>query len=169
MAQPTVGIIVIKGAKMHRGYKRRAVKAAMEKVATHVEKEYRKTTATWNHKVRFRKKVAVTDSKAEARVFTDDKQFIGVDAGTSLHPIVPRKAKVLAFQENFTSKTRKRWIGSRPGGKSGAWTYRASVQQRIEAREFTPTIAKQAQPVMDKEMTHAMSKQIFPHHRGGSR
>ena len=169
MAQVAVGIKVIVGAKMKRGYKKGAAEKHLKKVLNHIEREYKKTTATWNHKPKFAKVAHVGLLKAEGRVFTTNLQFIRVDVGTPGKNIFPIKGPLLHYQGDFTPKTKPRSISSRQGGKSGAWVHTSMAPwPGITAREFTPTIAKAAKPIMDKEMGAAMKEQIFPHHSGGS-
>ena len=105
------------------------------------------TVATWDHAVEFKRSTNFTLDIKAIRVYTDDYVWNLVSGGAKAHPIVPNKAKFLAFQSGFTPKSKVGWAGSQAGGKSGDWVYAQSVSHPgFEARKFEKAIAKEARP-----------------------
>ena len=119
-----------------------------------VEKDYKKTTETWNRKVEFETKIALgrTDPSPQVTVFTEDQIYGYLEYGTKAHPIVAKNAPRLVFQEGYEAKTEPRLIGSRAGGEYGAVVMPVAVQHPgFEARQFSEVIKeKHEQPFHDR-------------------
>ncbi len=114
--------------------------AHMRIIAVKVENEFRSTVRSWSSKNR--PKFRVKKTRDEIIVSTDSDLYSLVDAGSPPHPIFPRKAKHLVFQNKYKAKTSARIIGSTSGGKSGIVVYAASIERHpgFLARQFVQVI-----------------------------
>jgi len=155
---------LIKPSTLKQDKMRLAFLNAMRKQATEIKREFEKTTATWEHEVKFESTVGLrrTPPGPEVLVWTDDEIYGYVNNGTRPHPIFPVRAKVLRFQwggkGSYTPKTTPRVIGSRAGGPSGPEVHRPYVQHPgTEARHFDEEIEKQHRPRFKRAMERAMS------------
>lgn len=124
---------------------------AMRKAGRAIQKDFEKTTRTWEHKPKFEALTSLTGPGPVVLVGTDNLIYKFVDEGTKPHPIFAgvytgkSNKKTLAFQwggpGSYTAKTTPRIIGSQAGGQSGEGVLRAYVQHPgIKAREFDLTI-----------------------------
>lgn len=124
-----------------------------------VEKDYKATTATWEHKVEFETVIALDKTKAEFLVGTDDPIYNYVDKGTKPHIIRPKKAKVLRFQSGYSSKTKPNVIGSTAGGASGDIVFASVVNHPgTEARNFSKVINAKHKKTFKNRMHEAMRR-----------
>ncbi len=124
-----------------------AERAVRRYIDQDAEPAFLKTIETWRHKPVFTKSIAMDTRGVIGQIWTDDDIYGWVNSGTDDHPIFPKKSKFLHFQENFTPKTKKGWVGSQAGGKTGDWAHpRQVLHHSIEAREFAKTIAEETQP-----------------------
>jgi len=122
------------------------------------ERDFEKTVATWSNKPVFTVKNA-TAQRLKAEVFTVDEIYWYVVRGTKAHTITPKRAPALRFQTGFTSKTIPRKITSRRGGRSGPVVSAKVVHHPgTKARDFDIVIAKQLQPVLEKEVRKAIKR-----------
>lgn len=116
---------------------------AMEQVAKGITEDFEKTTATWKHQPEFKSRVTLGKT-VNLIVGTTDEIYGYVDRGTKPHIIRPKKAKVLAFPGGkYHAKTKPRFIGSMPGGSSGATVFSQEVHHPgTKARKFTEELFK---------------------------
>lgn len=117
--------------------------AAMNKVADGIIADEKKIVATWEHEVKFEKRVTA-GSTVNLQVWTDDEIYNMLDKGTKPHDIKPKHAKVLAFPGGkYQAKTKSRFIGSNPGGASGATAFVPEVHHPgTKARKWTDELFK---------------------------
>jgi hypothetical protein len=114
----------------------------MHEMERGIKKDFQKTTKTWNTKVEFTSIISLKGGPS-VLVGTDNEIYNMVDKGTKAHVIAPKTKKYLAYQVQFVSKSLPGVISSRPGGKSGKYTYRGVVNHPgFAARDFEKTITK---------------------------
>lgn len=122
------------------------------------EREFKKTTATWNRKPEFRIDRA-RKGNLVAMVYTDNEIYGYVVRGTRPHVITPKAAPSLRFQTGFTSKTMPRKITSRRGGRSGPIVSTRLVNHPgTEPRDFDIVIAEMLQPELVKEVRNDIKR-----------
>ena len=158
-------VLTVKEIKPAR-FKSKAFRDAMLKAAKQagkeIEKDFKATTATWNHKVKFETAVSV-DPNVEVLVGTDDEIYGYVNYGTRPHPIFAKKGKALVFPwggpGSYRAKTRPKVIGSSGGGATGPIVAFPYVQHPgTKAREFDKVIQKKWTPRFKRLMEQAMSR-----------
>ena len=154
------GALVIKQIKPSR-FKDEAFRQAIydqaNAVADEMLKDFKATTATWEHEVAFEKIVSLKPSPVEVLVGTDDEIYTYVNEGTRPHVILPKKAKALAFPSGYVAKTKPRVIGSQAGGSYGPNVFAAGVlHPGTKAREFDAVIEKKWAKQFRKDMEKAM-------------
>ena len=163
--------IVIKEIKPQRFNDRafkKAIQDAAKEAAKGMEKDFKKTTATWQHKVTFTKIISVMPD-VEILVGTDDQIYTYVNDGTKPHPIFAgiytgkSNKKALSFQwggpGSYRAKTSPRKIGSTTGGPSGPMVALPYVQHPgTKARKFDITIQEKWESRFKRQMEKAMSK-----------
>lgn len=156
----------IKPSTLKQDKMRLAFLNAMRKQATEIKAEFKKTTATWEHKVKFESIVGLrrTPPGPELLVWTDDEIYGYVNNGTRPHPIFPRRAKALVFQwggkGSYKPKTKPRVIGSGPSSISNPQTWRLPYVDHPgikEGRHFDEEIEKKHRPKFKRAMEQAMS------------
>ena len=170
--------IVIKEIKPQRFNDRafkKAIQDAAKEAAKGMEKDFKKTTATWQHKVTFTKIVSVMPD-VEILVGTDDQIYTYVNDGTGLYG--PKKKKYPIFAGIYTGKSNKKalsfqWggpgsyraktspgkIGSTAGGPSGPMVAFPYVEHPgIKPRKFDITIQEKWESRFKRQMEKAMSK-----------
>lgn len=154
-----VRVKLIKPQRLKEKEMRLELLNALRSAAKDVEKEYKKTVATWEHKVEFQTVIALGKTKAEFLVGTDDEIFRYVDEGTKPHIIRPVRAKVLRFQGGYRAKTTPNVIGSTAGGASGDIVYSRGVSHPgIKARNFSKVINAQGKKNFLSKMHAAMKR-----------
>jgi len=143
---------------------RLAMLQAMTSAGQQCVREYRKTTATWNHRVDFKPLLSLRGGILEMVVATDDKVWNYVNQGTRPHLIWAgqytgkSKARNLKFQETYYPKTIPGVVGSVRGGSFGRWIYRPYVQHPGTApRHFDRAIMTAFQPRYKRIVEKAMS------------
>lgn len=125
-----------------------AVKRAANEAIRAMDSDFKATTATWQTKVRFTKRIKTRAGDITLSVTTSNKIYAYVDKGTKPHIIRAKRAKYLRFQSGYRAKTTPRKIRSRNGGKSGGYLYRKSVKHPgLTAREFTTIIQDKHTPL----------------------
>lgn len=92
-----------------------------------------------------------------------DLRLVIADKGSRPHRIVPRNAKRLAFQSDFTPKTQPGQIDSGPGSRGGAWVFSKGVNHPgTKPRYITQTIYREldklAPDVLWKHIREALAK-----------
>ena len=111
--------------------------------------DFKATVETWDHTVKFESKVEGSQTRVVGEVWTTDKVYGILDAGSPKHDIPLGAKGFLAFQTSFTPKTKPKWVGSQAGGKSGPWArlyHGIKDHPGHKAREFAKTIADQDIP-----------------------
>jgi len=137
---------IVDTAKLLRGLER-----AVDDTTAIVESNFKATTKTWRHKVRFkRRKAARRGNVIEGDVTTDDEIYGYVTGGTRRHLIPKRplpQGRSLRFRGGkYGAKTRPRVLGSHKGGAGGAFVFRKQVMHPgTKAREFEQEIALRRQ------------------------
>jgi len=143
---------------------RARIQSTARKVAGEMEKDFKATTATWKHKVKFEKLVDVAASPVQILVGTDDEIYGYVNNGTKPHPIFAgiytgRSNKaVLAFPSAYKAKTQPRVIGSEGGGGFGDTVVVPFVQHPgTDARHFDEVIRDKWEPRFKREIESALA------------
>jgi hypothetical protein len=154
---------LIKPQRLRDNKMRLTLLNAVRKAARDIQKDFEKTTETWEHKVKFESLVSLTGPGPVVLVGTDDEIYTYVDKGTRPHEIwagayTGKSDKTsLAFRTGHTPKTQPRVIGSGPGGTSGDLVYPIMVNHPgTEAREFDVTIAAKWDGAFKRRMEDAM-------------
>ncbi|RMG89649.1 MAG: hypothetical protein D6706_21000 [Chloroflexi bacterium] len=125
------------------------IKAALSSAGKVVEQTLKRPTGTWSSPVRFAKKAE--DFAVE--IYTTDKRFVFVDAGTRPHTITPKRSPLLAFRSEYVAKTTPRVPDPRPGRSGGQMVFAKSVQHPgIQAREFTLVARRYGQKVLSNKL-----------------
>lgn len=156
-----VQIKIIKPARFKDKAFKSAMRVAARAAGKEMEKDFKKTVATWKKKPKFEKIVAV-DPNVEVLVGTDNEIYGYVNDGTRPHPIFAKRAKALSFRwggkGSYRPKTKPRFIGSVPGGPTGPRVAFPYVQHPgTKARKFDETIQKKWTRAFKTRMEKAMS------------
>lgn len=118
---------------------RRAVAQTLDTSARDVVTDFEQTTATWRHDAPF---VIRPTAPWQRDIFTDDRIWQMLNAGTREHMIFPRRASRLAFKTPFRSKTLPRSLSSGPGAVGSQQNYALGVMHPgTEARDWDLTAA----------------------------
>lgn len=127
-----------------------------------IEKEFEKTTATWEgEKPGFESLIGL--SRTEARVVvgpTGSKlavsKWVWADEGTKPHKIRASKKPNLVFRTSFSPKTRPNVIDSFPGSSSPPWRKTKSVNHPgTRPRNFSLTVLKRRRKIFARNMIKA--------------
>ena len=167
MATGALVVKEIKPAKLKEDALRLKLLNAIRKQGTQIKAEFDKTTATWEHDVKFKTEVSLALDGPAAFVFTDDEIYGYVNNGTKPHPIFAgiytgkSNKKALSFQwggkGSYRAKTRPRVIGSTAGGPTGPRVARPYVDHPgTKGRHFDEVIEKDQQPKFKRRMEQAM-------------
>lgn len=141
------------------------VRAAADDALNRMVDDYRSTTETWEHEVKFGPILSFDWKKGQVylSVFTEDKIWHFVNEGTKPHTIKPKgKGYPLRFQwggkGSYKAKTQPKVIGSRPGGPSGPEVRMMVVHHpgQKKPRDFDKEIKKK----WDKPFKAAMQKAL---------
>jgi hypothetical protein len=147
----------IKATKINQSIFNAEFVAGMVETATEMEREFKKTTASWKTQVDFEKIIDTTGGSMAVLVGTDNEIYGYVDEGTEPHVIRPVNAPALAFiwggKGSYRSATIPKWIGSRPASVSGTLHRTKEVHHPgTVARRFSQTIQDWEQPRYKKRM-----------------
>ncbi len=146
---------------------REEVKNSANAIKREILADFKKTTATWQHKPTFGYKVdeGAAVGGVRIQVATDDVIYGFVDEGTRKHkipkyPLPP--GKFLAFPGGkYRAKTKPRVIGSSAGGASGKLVFRKQVTHPgTKARKFTETIRDKWKTEFQREMKNALARAV---------
>ena len=150
---------VIKPSRLKQPAMRAALLAGMDKVGKKILADFEKTTATWDHKVKFEVLADLSGPGPYVIVDTDDEIYGYVNNGTRPHLIFPKKpGGRLAFPSGYHDKTTPGVIGSHAGGSFGPTVFRPYVEHPgTEARNFDAIIAKIWGPRFKREMEPIMA------------
>lgn len=141
---------------------KRELSKAVDKTAGDMQKDFEKTTRTWDTKVKFyarpkggqlgRRDMVIT-------VYTNNQIYQYVDEGTKAHIIRPKNANALHFLSGYRAKTRPGFIGSSSGGASGESVFAKEVHHPgTKARNFSAIIARKHTPRFKKNVDAAMAR-----------
>lgn len=150
----------ISAKKLNIDAMRKIIEDEVKSIADDIEADFKKTTATWDHKPQFDKEVQIGPGEIAILVGTDDEIYNYVDQGTRPHKIKPKKpGGVLAFQSIYTAKTVPKIVDSGSGGSSGSTVFTTGVNHPgTKARKFSEAIAEDWEPEFKKRMEMAFSK-----------
>jgi len=154
----------IKPQRLRIDAMRLALLNPMRKVGTGIKSDFEKTTATWDHKVKFERQISLAGGP-HVEIFTTDEIYGYVDKGTKPHDIWAgfytgkSDKKVLAFASKSTPKTKPNVIGSFSGSRGRVDTFRPHVRHPGgKPRNFSKEITKKWQPRFKRRMEKAMSQ-----------
>lgn len=139
------------------------VAQAVTETLNTMQKDFEKTTRTWDTDVAFttQKALKVTGDAIRGAVGTNNTIYGYVNGGTRPHIIRPRRAKSLRFQTGYRAKSKFRVLQSYQGGKFGAVAYAQVVRHPgTKPREFDYTIADMRQPDFEKNISAAIARGI---------
>ena len=142
------------------------LRAGLNDTANGILLDFEAYTATWKHKVKFRKRISVQPTHTHMVVETSDDIFRYVNDGTPPHKIRARNKKSLAFPSQFTPKTRPGWIVSSTGSRGGNIVMVKEVNHPgTEGRHVVETLEKKWQLGFWRRMDKAMrlSAQLSGH------
>ncbi len=140
---------------------REEIKATAAKVEKEILKDFQKTTATWEHKVKFNAEVKAGGeaSGVGVDVTTKDKVYRFVEGGTKKHLIKAKRKGILAFKTGGRAKTKPRVISSTAGRGGNKQAFAKVVHHPgTKAREFSKTIGRKWQPQFRREMDAAIKR-----------
>ena len=141
----------------------RVIENALTMQAKAIKVDYNVTTRTWKHKVGFR----IEKRPFERDIYTTDKIYGIVSAGSPPHKIRPKNKPSLAFQwggpGSYRAKSVPRVIVSRQGGPSGPMVYGVKEVNHPghEGREFEETIGKKWDKESPRQMARAFASEVF--------
>lgn len=145
---------------------RGAVEQALRETGKKLKAEFAKTTESWTgDRPDFEVEIGAEAASAYVECYPSGGwgrvKWRMLDEGTREHPIVPRRARVLRYQREFTPKTIPRRLTSRPGGKSGAYVTRLAVLHPGNApREWSRTLGEQEIKPFAERVVAAMKKAL---------
>ena len=136
------------------------------KAAKSMNGDFRAATHTWKHKPLFwhwgpfRRGNLLYIFAGPTTYEGRDELFEWVDEGTKPHTIRPKVAgRMLRFQSKYRAKTTPYSLYSRPGGKSGRYTYRRMVHHPgIKGRQFIELSAANHQPWWNTKVAELMDR-----------
>jgi hypothetical protein len=161
--------ILVKPFKPTR-FRDEAIRAALEEearaVAAEIRHDYKLTTATWRHEVKFEEDVEVGPVAVTIMISTDDRVYGYVDYGTRPHAIWAgiytgrSNKRSLAFHEEFTPKAPLPGvIGSEEGRRGGKMIFRPYVEHPgTRAREFSKIITEKWRKKFRQCMEKALAR-----------
>lgn len=155
-------IKVIKPSRLKVDAMRLQLLNDMRKVGTGMKKDFEKTTATWDHKVKFEQQISLAGGP-QVEIFTTDEIYGFVDKGTEAHIILPKRKKALSFvwggPGSYKAKTTPGIIGSSSGGPSGDLVaFKGVIHPGNEPRNFSKEIQKEWTPKFKRAMEASMRK-----------
>ena len=126
---------------LNSGRASKTIRGKFTELAEQAVKEFEKTTKGWNHDVDFK----IRGSVKETNVYTDDKVYMYLNNGTSMHAVWPSGfGGVMQFKTGYTPKTSAGSLNSNSGGGgTGDFAYsKGHVVSGIEARHFDKAVAE---------------------------
>jgi hypothetical protein len=138
--------------------------------AKDIENDFKSTTATWDHKVKFNRDVTDTIRKIRLSVGTDDEVYRWIDKGTRKnYPITGHLKRsgrrgMLAFPSGkYSAKTTPGVIGSVGTSPRGGGTtiVRSVTHPGIKPRKFAWTISQKYRPILGRMTAYAIATAIF--------
>jgi hypothetical protein len=159
-------MIVIRAIKPGKPFQssifRDEVKREAEAIRKDILDDFKRTTATWQHKPKFTSKVEMgaTVGGVKIEVSTKDTIYGYVDQGTRPHIIRPKRKKALAFPGGqYKPKTQPQVILSTPGGVGGKTIVRPEVHHPgTKARNFSKVIKQSYSKTFRARMQNALDR-----------
>ena len=143
------GFIAVRPAPFKEKEPRFVLLRAMEKVSKEIEKEFAKTTKTWNeHHPEFYHKLTVKYTEIGSAVGTDDEIYGYLNNGTQV--------RYAHMTDDFEAKTTPKVIGSGPG--KGGFAYIGKPLPGIEARQWDEVITENYEDRFNKILDAAMDE-----------
>ena len=138
----------------------RALETAANQTLKLIQKDFQKTTRTWNTKVIFTVVTMKTSGQdLEGVTGTDNRIYLYVTRGTKPHLIRAKNGKTLSFFSKYRVKTRRRVIRSYKGGGYGKRAFAKVVNHPgTEARQFEEAIAEKNQAVFQKKVNDGLQR-----------
>lgn len=156
-------IKAIKPKKLRVDKMRLELLTEMNAIGSDIQKDFEKTTKTWDHKVKFEivKSIPTNLGRVEIFVGTNDRIYQYVDEGTREHIIQPKGDYPLEFRSRYKRKTTPNVIGSKQGGAFGEKRYAYWViHPGNKPANLSETIAKTWQKRMKRRMEKAMRRAV---------
>lgn len=144
----------------------REIDAAINKTLERGKELFRRTVRTWNNPTVF---YIVKANKGTGAVGTNEAIYEYVTRGTRPHLITPKRSKYLVFgQGTYRAVTTPGVLGSRRVGRGlvgqggvARPVFTKKVQHPgTKARGFEQLVAKQLQPVLERNVTAAIMKSV---------
>lgn len=137
----------------------------MEKAAAStmklVEKDFRATVRTWEHKPKFYTALLQSGDDIQIISGTDSPIYLWVSEGTKPHIIAAKRSPYLIFQGGYRAKTRVGIIGSEEGGRdeNGDWFRKKQVRHPgFPGRKFIGLIQKRRQKTLEQSARQNVAK-----------
>lgn len=133
---------------------------AKKETATDILNDYKKTTATWRHSVKFYS----TRRANDYFIVTNDDIYAYVDQGTRPHEILPKRrgGRLRFFRTGFRPKSRVGYIASYAGASANSnLTYSKGVHHPgTKARGFSEKIAEKWRKEWEIRVRAAIKKAV---------
>lgn len=121
------------------------LKAAVNRVADEVRKEFVSTTKTWTKRPQFKRLQKTVGNVYSVLIYTENEIYGYVTKGTKPHIIRAKNAPALLFSYPTSPKTQPLMLGSVSGSKGTKWAQKIEVHHPgTEARDFDVVIAARA-------------------------
>ena len=137
----------------------RRQRGAAQRAADLAEKEFGKTTTTWEHDVKFQKKVKVTGRGIVWEVWTNDQIYTWVSGGTKGPYKIPKDGPgLLVFPSGYKAKSTPNLLLSKSGGSFGPMVFVSGqvTHPGITPRNFDKAVALYVNPWWVKWCNDAM-------------
>lgn len=133
---------------------------AVDKTTKAAQKDFKKTTRTWETEVVFLVSLArKKGDNIEGSVTTTNDVYRYVTRGTKPHVIRPKNAGILRFRSGYRAKTKPGFLGSSRGGESGEAVFSDEVHHPgTEARRFEEEISARHQTTLEDNALAAMKR-----------
>lgn len=139
----------------------REFKEALDSTLKIAEREFNKTTKTWDHQVRWSKQIYQTPVGPGGVYETDDDIYRWLNNGTKGPYKIPKAGPgLLAFPSGYRAKTVPNLVYSRGGGAYGPMVFVNGqvTHPGIKPRNFDTEVAKVVMPWFVKYGNTAMKK-----------
>lgn len=140
----------------------RDILKAVDKTTKVMERDFKKTTRTWDTKVQFEQVAAARDGDdLVGAIGTDNRIYLFVTRGTKAHVITAKAGGVLAYPSGYRRKTRPGILKSYRGGGFGRMRFSKSVKHPgNKPRDFEHVVANKHQRTLEDNVSQAISKTV---------
>lgn len=133
------------------------IKAAVNRTADMVAKEFRATVATWEKKPKFKRLQKTLGNVYSVTIETDNEIYGYVVKGTKPHVIRAKNGGFLKFSYPSSPKTQPMILSSSKGSSGNQWAQKLEVNHPgTEARDFDIVIATRAKKRIQIETKTAL-------------